>query len=44
MLKNNGIRNFRSPPKNKGTPPVNDKLITENNYNLVQENGSFILA
>jgi hypothetical protein len=43
MLRNNGIRNFRSPPINANSPPVNDKLITESGNNLVQEDGSFIL-
>jgi hypothetical protein len=43
MLKNNGRHNFRSPPVQASSPPVNDKLITEAGDNLVQEDGSFIL-
>jgi hypothetical protein len=43
MLRNNGIRNFRSPPVKSSNAPVNDKLITEAGNNLVQEDGSFIL-
>ena len=44
MLRNNGMHNYRSPPVQASSPPPNDKLITEDSNNLVQEDGSFILV
>jgi len=41
MLRNNGRHNFRSPIENFRF--LFDRLITESDNNLVQEDGSFIL-
>jgi hypothetical protein len=42
MLRNNGRHNFRSPLLNIRF--LFDRLITEDSFNLVQEDGSFILV